>query len=417
MKAHIRRTTVLSLASGALLGLAGAAGYEPVPVFKASQVLPKALLSGPGFKVGEDVPSDGYVFRFTITSPLGNFEAEGREMLEVRAHEIQALAKLNEISQSEAFAKAVGQSAKKTAGAVANVATQPVETAKAVPKGVGRFFKGVGESAKKAGQSAGEALSDDDDDEQGAAQKSTGEKAEGAAKAVSGANKAKRGWAKQAQVDPYSSNAALQKKLDDLANASTAGGFAMKIVNPIPIAGTVATVNGLAWDMPAEDLAKINDQKLAKLGVSEATRKAFFKNPAYTPTQATGLVSALDALKGVAGADGAVALLTRKTKSEADARFYRRAAEILARYQKTMGPISRLVTRPTLFLGQTQSGALVFPVPYDRIGWTAEVDAVSASPDLKGSPREIWLFGEASKEAIGELNARHWVVRENALAP
>jgi hypothetical protein len=406
---------VLGAAASVLLGVAGAAGYEPSATHKASDLLPKSLLSGPNFKVDENVTSDGYVFRFAITSDFGPYEADGREMLEIRVLEIQALAKLSEISQTDAFAKAVGQSAKNTGAAVVNVATKPVETAKAVPKGVGRFFKGVGKSAKKAGESVGDAVTGDDDDDQGP-EKSTGQQAEGAAKAVTGANKAKRGWAKQAQVDPYSSNEALQKKLDDLANASTAGGFTMKIVNPIPIAGTMATVNGLAWDLPAEDLAKINDQKLAKLGVTEAGRKAFFKNSWYTPTQAVGLVNALDGLTGVAGAGDAVALATRKTRSEADARFYRRAAEILARYQKTTGPIARLVSRPTLFLGEAKSGALIVPVPYDWIGWTAEVDAVSASPELKGSPREIWIFGKASREALQELTARHWVVRENVLS-
>ncbi|MFI5183024.1 MAG: hypothetical protein ACHQNV_01390 [Vicinamibacteria bacterium] len=405
----MKKVCILNLAAGVLLGAAGAANYEPNPVFKASEILPKGLLSGPNFKVEENVPSDGYVLHFTITSDVGGYEAEGREMLEVRVQEILALAKLNEVSQTDAFAKAVGQSAKNTGAAVVNVATKPVETAKGVPEGVGRFFKGVGKSAKQAGQSVGDAASGDDD------AKSTGEMAEGATKAVTGANKAKRGWAKQAQVDPYSSNAALQKKLDELANASSAGGFAMKIVNPIPIAGMVASVNGLAWDLPAEDIAALNDKKLTALGVAEPTRKAFFKNPFYTPSQALGLVAALDALAGVSGADAAVTLATRKTKSEADARFYRRAAEILARYQKTMGPIAHLVMRPTLFLGQTKSGALIVPVPYDWIGWTAEVDAVSANRELKGSPREIWLFGKASKEALKELTARHWVVRENVL--
>ena len=175
------------------------------------------------------------MLRFKITSDFGSYEAEGREMLAVRVHEIQALAQLSEISQGEAFAKAMGQSAKNTGKAVANVATKPVETAQAVPQGVGRFFKGVGKSAKKGAQSVGETVAGDDDASDGS-QKSTGQKAEGAAKAVTGASKAKRGWAKQAQVDPYSSNAPLQKKLDDLATASTAGGLTMKIVNPIPIA-------------------------------------------------------------------------------------------------------------------------------------------------------------------------------------
>jgi hypothetical protein len=415
LEANMQRVAILSL--GALVGVAGAADYEPNPVFKASEILPKPLVSGAKFKVEENVPSDGYVLHFKITSDFGSYEAEGRELLEVRVQEILALAQLSEISQSEAFAKAMGQSAKNTGKAVVNVATQPVETAKAVPKGVGRFFKGVGKSAAKAGEAVGESVTGDDDDEGEGPQKSTGQKAEGAAKAVTGANKAKRGWAKQAQVDPYSSNAPLQKKLDDLATASTAGGFTMKIVNPIPIVGMVSSVNSLAWDLPKEDLEKLNDQKLTKLGVTEPTRKAFFKNAAFTPTQATGLVSALDALTGVSGANDAVALATRKTKSEADARFYRRAAEILATYQKKVGPIAALVARPTLFLGQAKSGALIVPVPYDEITWTAEVDAVSASPELKASAREIWLFGRCSNRARQELTGRGWVVRENVLAP
>jgi hypothetical protein len=410
----MQRVAILSLAASALLGAAGAADYEPDPAFKASEILPKQLLSGPNFKVDETVPSDGYVLRFTITSDFGKYEAEGRELLEVRVQEMGALAKLNEVSQGEAFAKAVGQSAKNTAGAVVNVATNPVETAKAVPQGVGRFFKGLGKSAKKTGQAVGDTVTGGDDDESGAPQKSAGQQAGDAAAAVTGANKAKRGWAKQAQVDPYSSNATLQKKLDELAKASTAGGFTMRIVTP-PIIGMVSTVNGLAWDMSAEDLATQNDQKLTKLGVSDATRKAFLKNSAYTPTQAVGLVNALETLTGATGANDAVALATRKTKSEADARFYRRAAEILARYQKTKGPIAHLVARPTLFLGHAKSGALIVPVPYDWLGWTAEVDDVSNSPELKSASREIWLFGRCSERARKELTARGWTIHENVL--
>jgi hypothetical protein len=411
----MQRIAIVSLAAGALLGVAGAADYEPSPVFKASAILPNALVAGPKFKVAENVPSDGYVLHFTITSDFGSYAAEGRELLEVRVHEIQALVQLSEISQSEAFAKAMGQSAKNTGQAVANVATKPVETAQAVPKGVGRFLKGVGKSAKKAGESVGEAVTDDDDSD--GPQQNAGQVAEGAAKSVTGANKAKRGWAKQARVDPYSSNPALQKKLDALATASSAGGLTMKIVNPIPIAGTMASVNNLAWDLPAPDLEKRNDQKLAAMGLAEPARKAFFKNPAYTPTQATGLVDGLDALAGAAGRNDALTLASRKAQSEGDARFYRRAAEILALYQKKVGPIARLVARPTLFLGQAKSGALIVPAPYDQLTWTAEVDAVSASPELKGSPREIWLSGRCSDRARQELTRRGWVVRENVLAP
>jgi hypothetical protein len=400
-------------AAAMLVGLALAADYEPNPVLKASQALPASLVSGPHFKVDEAVPTDGYTPAYTIQSDFGKYDARGREMLEVRVHEIAALAKLDEVSKGEAFAKAMGQSAAKTGKAVANVATNPVDTAKGVPKGVGRFFKGAAGSAKKAGESAADAVKDDEDD--GAPDKSAGQTAEGAAKSVTGANKAKRGWAKQYQVDPYSSNPALQKKLDDLALATSAGGFAMKVVTPMSGLSTVATVNSLAWDMPAPDLEKLNDQKLAKMGVADATRKAFFKNSWYTPTQDTAFVTALEAVPGVSGVNDAVALATRRARSEEDARFYRRSAQILAVYQKKAGPIARLESRKTLFVGHAKSGALVVPAPVDLIAWTAEVDGLSASPDLQGSPKELWLYGQATDRARAELSARGWTVKEHVL--
>ena len=401
-------------AAAMLVGLALAADYEPNPVLKASQALPKDLLAGPHFKVDEAVPTDGYTPAYTIQSDFGKYDARGREMLEVRVHEIAALDKLDEISKGDAFAKAMGQSAAKTGKAVANVATNPVETAKGVPKGVGRFFKGAAGSAKKAGASAADTVKGDDEDD-GAPDKGAGQTAGDAAKSVAGANKAKRGWAKQYQVDPYSSNPALQKKLDDLALATSAGGFAMKVVNPVAGISAVATVNGLAWDMPAPDLEKLNDQKLAKMGVADATRKAFFKNSWYTPTQATAFVATLEAVPGVAGVNDAVALATRRARSEDDARFYRRSAQILAAYQKKGGPIASLESRKTLFVGHAKSGALVVPAPVDLIAWTAEVDGLSANPELQGSPKELWLYGQATDRARAELSARGWTVKERVL--
>ena len=74
------------------------------------------------------------------------------------------------------------------------------------------------------------------------------------------------------------------------------------------------------------------------------------------------------------------------------------------------------MARPILFVGEAKSGALIFPIPYDEITWTSDVDRVSASPELTGASREIWLFGRCSERARQELTARGWVVRENVLA-
>jgi hypothetical protein len=412
------RTGIAIILMGAMSAqpsLIQAADYEPAPTQSASKVLPATLLSGPHFKVQDAVPVDDYMPRFTIQSDFGEYVVSGNEMVAVRVQEIAALDKLQEISKTDAFAGAMAASAKKTGKAVVNAATNPKETAEGIPKGVGRFVKGVGKKTKKAGAAAADTVTDDDDDAPD--QKSTEQKAGEAAKSVTGANKAKRGIAKQFKIDPYSNNAALQKKLDELAMAMSAGGLAMSVVNPIPLASTVASVNNLVWDVPAPDLREMNDKKLAALGVTPATRKALMANSFFTPTQQTGFVTALASLTGVTGADKAVELAARKARSEDDARFFRRCAEILAQYQKQAGPLASLEARRSLFVGQSKSGALVVPAAVDYLTWTEAVDTFSAEPVPGAKSREVWLSGQASPKARAELQGRGWVVKERVLGP
>jgi hypothetical protein len=283
---------------------------------------------------------------------------------------------------------------------VGNAVTHPVDTVEGVPKGVGRFFQGVGKSAKKAGSDVADAASGDDE----------GEKTD-ATPARKSASKAKRQIAKKFKVDPYSDNDGLQKKLDDLALATTAGGFALTVVNPVAIVSTVATVNNLVWDTPAPDLQVLNGKKLAASGVSEKTRKDFFENRFFTPTEQTALVAAFGTFKGLEGIDDAVELVARRARSQDDARFFRRAAELLACYAKRRGPLASLSARENLFVAQAGSGALVVPAPVDLLIWTPVVESVSGAPS-SSSARELWLSGRASEAARAKLQALGWTLKE-----
>jgi hypothetical protein len=189
----------------------------------------------------------------------------------------------------------------------------------------------------------------------------------------------------------------------------------VNVVNPVALVSTVATVNGLVWDTPAPDLQAMNDKKLEKLGVTEKTRKALFANSFFTPTQQTGFVSALATLEGVAGADKAVDLAARRARSEEDARFFRRAAEILALYQKQAGPLASLEPRKSLFVAQARSGAFVVPAAVDDLMWTEAVDTFSAEPVPGAKSREVWLSGQASGKAAAELQGRGWVLKQRVL--
>jgi hypothetical protein len=397
-----RGAAALALAAAAAVLLAAAA-YETPPVQKAARILPANLLSGEGFRVQNDVPTVGFMEQFTIDSDFGPYTVNGHDLVAVRVQEIQALRKLDEISQTEAFANAMGAAAKKTGKAAAHAVTHPGDTIEGIPKGVGRFLGGVGKSAKKAGENAAEAVSDDDDE------------ASQGTEARKSASQAKRQLAKKFHIDPYSNNAPLQKKLDDLARAATAGGFAMSAVNPSALVSTAASVDSMVWDTPPADLRAMDDKKLARLGVSEKTRKALLGNRFFTPTQEAAFVEALSQLGEVKGADAAVALVARRASAEDDARFFRRSAEVLACAQKQTGPIGTLEARDKLFVARSRSGAFVVPVAVDVLTWEPNVDAFTGTPVPEAKSREVWLSGRASDRAKAELTARGWVVQEHAL--
>jgi hypothetical protein len=144
-------TTSVLLLSG-LVGwtTAQSADFEPAPMLRAADLLPADLLKGPKHEVRPEVKTDGFMTAFVVVSPFGTFECPDRETLEIRVKGVYSLDKLDEVSRTEAFAKAFAQSAKRKAQAVARVAKDPVGTAKALPAGVARFAKGLGRTGKRA---------------------------------------------------------------------------------------------------------------------------------------------------------------------------------------------------------------------------------------------------------------------------
>ena len=84
------------------------------------------------------------------------FEAVGRTELAVRIQEIQALAALDEVSKTEVFLKAAGQSVVKIGQGAAAVVTDPAGTAKNVGAGVKRIGVNLGRRTQRAVTSAGD---------------------------------------------------------------------------------------------------------------------------------------------------------------------------------------------------------------------------------------------------------------------
>jgi hypothetical protein len=89
--------------------------FEELPELKASEILKPELLKGPHFVVRDPVPTGSGMNQFTIDSDFGVFEADGNEMLLQRLKEIDAIARLQEVSRTDEFKKSRGACGKKPA--------------------------------------------------------------------------------------------------------------------------------------------------------------------------------------------------------------------------------------------------------------------------------------------------------------
>jgi hypothetical protein len=384
-----------------------AAADEPPPAFTAAQLLAPGQLKGPHHVVDTAVLTEGYYHEFRIQSDFGTFDAAGRSMLAVRLHEVEALAKLADVSKTEVFLKSAGTSVVNVGKGVATAVTNPTETAKGVGSGVKRFGVNLGRMTKRTVDSATK--------EDPAAESKQGDNAAVAGgKSLLGVSRASRRWAQKVGVDPYTTNAVLRKALDDFGQVDAAGSIATKVVLPIPaVVGMTATVSGLVWGKDPEELRKINEQRLKELGVPGDAAQRLFRNSAMTLSYETRIIAALHAVK-LPGSAGRVAAAA-EAKNEREALFHVESAELLEqRHAKT--PFAGLLSDSLATVAVTPDRRASVLLPLDWVRRTEaaestlqEIDA-RARQELKAASVAIVLTGKASTEASKMLAARGWRV-------
>jgi hypothetical protein len=409
--------------------------WEAPPVLDASSILPRELARGPDHEVEARVTTDDLLQHFRLRSTFGPFDVDSREMLEIRVREVYAISRLDAVSKTSVFTKAFAESTSSTYASVKRVVDRPRETAHAVPAGASRFLKRAYRMAQKGVDQGKDALVTDEREKAEAEKEKAARVAQGlpaektaeektraaagatgdAAKSVFGWNRARREWAKKLEVDPYTTNPVLAKKLDDVAWAAFAGGMGFNVVlPPVPLLGTVKTVSGLAWDVPPEDVEARNDAKMERMGVPREVRRDLFASRHFPPTLEIALVDGLEALDGTADRAAAVAWAAT-SESEIDARWCVAAVRILGRYREKKEPVARLfVSRDTL-VGVDRSGSWIVPLPVETLAWTEEALAQVPSADEAPARHELWLLGTTTPRARKELEARGWTVSENTL--
>src|SRR5208282_4487571 len=123
---RLSRNALLMLVLLPVTAAAGAAPrFEKPPTLEAQVLAPASLLSGEGFHVDEQVPTDGLMAHFTIQSDVGTFPANSVEMLKIRVAEIPAIIQLTQTSKSKVFAESMATNAVRPVQAAGQMIMHP----------------------------------------------------------------------------------------------------------------------------------------------------------------------------------------------------------------------------------------------------------------------------------------------------
>jgi hypothetical protein len=413
----IRASIAWLMVAGAGL-VAAAPAFEPAPTLRASAILPRTLVQGRHHTVREEVPVVDYYEHFAVASDFGAMHAEGRTLLRTRLVEVDALARLSEVSKTEAFARAAGGAVIEVGKGVVSAVQDPVDTVKGIGGGLKRLGVNLGRKARRA---ASNVTADDkrpEGDARNTKDKALGA-AGGAANAVFGINGAAREWARRLGVDPYTTNPVLHEALVDIGRIEAAAGIAVKLMAPIPaVVSSTARVGDLVWSADPEALRKENERRAGELGVSPEVASRYFANGNYTLTNQTRLLAALHAVKARGCADYLDAAAEAATEREA--LFFVESAEMLAGLHEAE-PVSAILEDSRAMVAKTGARAVAL-LPFDRAHWTADLKASAeeiggrARRELGARTLAVRLSGKATPAARSGFAAAGWTVKEGAVA-
>ena len=402
---YLRRAFACTLAI-ILVVVSGAAwpeSFEQPPVLSASQVLPRQLLQSPNYRVDKRVRLENFQYTFRVHTKWGAFPIKGTDLLRLRAREMAATAKLEEVGGPKTAVQSAGRTALKPVETAKDLITAPGRTISDTFRGVGHIF-----GSAKASMSA------------------TDPHKEGIVASVTGGSSARRKLAFALGVDPNTSFPPLSDQLKRLATASAFGETGANVglsfvAGPagiaIGVAGTSDALREALRDKTAAELEKGGRQTLAAMGVSQATIDALYANPMLTPTDKTIIVEALQSLGGTRGRQIFVASAARAPSIEMGY-FYRQQAELIAAYSKRVAPVRSFLRFGGAPMLRTTKGT-VSVLPVDYLIWTpplAELVA-RANRHRSGGLAEFWITGEASQTATAKLAELGWKVMPNAAVP
>ncbi len=388
--------------------------YEQPPTINASDLIDPSALSGPGFSVQPQVPTNGAMGQYTIVADAsvfhndaGTYYVESLEMLKIRLSEIPAIAQLESMSESGVFAKELATSAERPVSDAANMVVHPMDTVQGLPGGVGQFFDRV---SMGAGQVYSAATTNPGS---GQAAAETGQ----ATATALGYDQVRRDLARKLHVDPYTSDPILAKKLNKMAwvmfSARVAVDAAMMAV-PVSIAiSGVEFTDDLVYQTPKADLILLVQKKLANIGLSQEEIVAFSSNSAIPLSLQVSAVKKLDALGDIPGRRTA-AVAIGNVMTEYQARFLVTSLRMLNQWSQQKSPIAKIQV-VGVFVARDQNGTTILPAAVDYLSWTERIAGFATDPQLTSqNNRVLWITGKMTPLAHQQLVANGWSVQEGA---
>ena len=370
--------------------------FEQAASVEAKLFLPEKSLEGSLHRVGPEAYNDGMINTYYLFANDRQYAIPTGIALLTRIREIYAINKLEGMSKTDEFEKALKKAGKEKVDSVVALAKDPVGTLKRVPQGASRFFGRIGESLK-GGASEGEG---------------------NALESITGVDKAKVALAVKLGVSPYSTNQELQEQLTDTARAMAGGGLVIGAAL-MPIGGGLgAAITGLnvnealqatLVNSPPSELRITNRKKLFALGMNRDNADEFLMHPWYSPWQETIVVDALNTI----GADP-TAFLDRACRAltEQDAIYFQRLAQVLARYHTTKTKLKSIRVENGVVYAMDANETVVIPLSCDYAIWSERAAGrvadfaqfAQAHSEIKGLA--LWVDGKVSEAATRELKNR-----------
>ena len=358
----MHRVFKFALASGFAVTLLASApvGATEQPSQAGADALLGADVQGENWTVGPVVPSDGYVWIFSVKTPYGDFHVNGLHRMKDRLQELRALGLLEKMSRTKAFGDAMIAAGLAPIRFGRDLLLDPFETVGNFVSGIAKMFDTVAASVGNSGHSRDPFFD-----------------------SVTGITKAERELAQELSVDPYSDFTPLRSGLESVAQAATAGSLPITVAISMSPGGagiavssvsTASQVSAVVYSHTSRDTFVIVTNTLIGLGVDKATAKKFVANTFYSPADEFAIAEALESLS----ATNSTAFIESAAMAGSFdvAKFNRYRAELLTRESVRLGTLKSFELVSGFALNRDASGRLVAAFPFDTLAWT---DSVSSS--------------------------------------